>query len=139
MTIPPRLSARTEIATSAVKVVDASALAAFLFMESNAEAIVTRLENTTLLAPTLIYYELANVCLNKIRRDQARRDEYFQSFEDLHRIVLHSLDVDPAGVLALAEATGLTAYDASYLWLAWTRNAELITLDKKLAAAARAV
>jgi predicted nucleic acid-binding protein len=35
----------------------------------------------------------------------------------------------------LAEATGLTAYDASYLWLARTLNAELVTLDRKLAAA----
>lgn len=41
-----------------------------------------------------------------------------------------------SGILELAEATGLTAYDASYLWVAHSMGAELVTLDRKLAAAA---
>ncbi|HZT90151.1 MAG TPA: type II toxin-antitoxin system VapC family toxin [Stellaceae bacterium] len=40
-----------------------------------------------------------------------------------------------AASLDLAEAAGLTAYDASYLWLARALGAELVTLDRKLAAA----
>jgi predicted nucleic acid-binding protein len=43
--------------------------------------------------------------------------------------------VDHPRILDLAEATGLTAYDASYLWLARALGAELVTLDRKLAAA----
>ena len=39
-------------------------------------------------------------------------------------------------VLALASATGLTAYDASYLWLARRLGAPLVTLDAQLARAA---
>ena len=35
----------------------------------------------------------------------------------------------------LAKATGMTGYDASYLWLAGILGADLVTLDKKLAAA----
>jgi len=38
----------------------------------------------------------------------------------------------------LALETGLTVYDASYLWLARRLGAELVTLDKALDAAARA-
>ena len=41
-------------------------------------------------------------------------------------------------VVALAVATDLTAYDASYLWLARTLNAELVTLDRRLEQAASA-
>ncbi len=41
-------------------------------------------------------------------------------------------------VVSLALATGLTAYDASYLWLARLLGAELVTLDRRLAAAASA-
>ena len=48
------------------------------------------------------------------------------------------LPVDQAGVVVLATATGLTAYDASYLWLARHLQAELVTLDRRLAAAASA-
>jgi predicted nucleic acid-binding protein len=40
--------------------------------------------------------------------------------------------VDHDGVLALAAETGLTAYDASYLWLSRKLGAELVTLDTQL-------
>jgi predicted nucleic acid-binding protein len=38
-------------------------------------------------------------------------------------------------VVALAAKTGLTAYDASYLWLSQRLGAPLVTLDRKLARA----
>jgi len=44
-------------------------------------------------------------------------------------------DVQPADVAMLANATGLTAYDASRLWLAASLGADLVTLDRRLAAA----
>jgi len=58
----------------AVKVVDASALAALLFGEPEAEAVADRLEGSSLFAPTLLGYEIASVCLKKLRRDPIRRD-----------------------------------------------------------------
>ena len=39
-------------------------------------------------------------------------------------------------ILEIALTTGLTAYDASYLWLARQLAAELVTLDKELRQAA---
>ena len=39
-------------------------------------------------------------------------------------------------VVLIAQATGLTAYDASYVWLAGSLGADLVTLDKQLAATA---
>jgi predicted nucleic acid-binding protein len=44
--------------------------------------------------------------------------------------------IDQLAVVAIAEAARLTAYDASYLWLARERSAELVTLDRSLAHAA---
>ena len=44
--------------------------------------------------------------------------------------------VATGAVFRLARATGLTAYDASYLWIAAAYDAELVTLDRKLARAA---
>ena len=52
----------------AVKVIDASALAALLFGEPEAEAVVERLGDARLVAPSLLGFELANVCLIKCRR-----------------------------------------------------------------------
>ncbi len=45
-------------------------------------------------------------------------------------IALH--EVDMVGTFVLARRYGLTAYDASYLWLSRELGAELITLDAQL-------
>jgi len=44
------------------------------------------------------------------------------------------LDPDPADVVLVANATGLTACDASYLCLAGMLDADLVTADRTLAA-----
>jgi predicted nucleic acid-binding protein len=117
------------------KVVDASALAALLFAEPEAEAIAGQLEGARLAAPSLVNFELANVCVTKIRRQPSQRDALRAAFRLAHRLRVESVAVDHAAIVDLAETTGLTAYDASYLWLTRTLDAELVTLDQKLAAA----
>ncbi|HVY16097.1 MAG TPA: type II toxin-antitoxin system VapC family toxin [Rhodopila sp.] len=119
-----------------VKVVDASALAALVFSEPDADAMAERMEGAKLVAPSLLDYEVANVCLVKIRRDPGQRDALRAAYGMVHRLGIETIAVDHAGVLELAEATGLTSYDASYLWVARSLGAELVTLDRKLAAAA---
>lgn len=118
-----------------IKVVDASALAALLFGEPEAEAIAARLTGARLAAPSLLEYELANVCLTKIRRQPGQRETLRAAFGLAHRLNVETVAVDQASVLDLAEATGLTAYDASYLWLARSLSGELVTLDRRFAAA----
>jgi predicted nucleic acid-binding protein len=117
------------------KVVDASALAALLFAEPEAEIIATRLNGARLAAPSLIDFELANVCLTKMRREVNKRDAIRAAFRLADRLRVEIVAVDHSAIVDLAEATGLTAYDASYLWLARTLEAELVTLDRKLAEA----
>jgi predicted nucleic acid-binding protein len=128
----PRSSGPT---VTGIKVVDASALAALLFAEPEAEAIAERLEGAPLAAPSLLDFELANVCLTKIRRQPSQREALRAAFRLAHRLRVVTVAVDHAATLDLAEATGLTAYDASYLWLTRALDAELVTLDQKLAAA----
>lgn len=120
---------------TAAKVVDASALAALVFGEPQAETIAARLEGARLAAPSLIDFELANVCLTKIRRRRGDRDALRAAFRLARRLRVEIVAVDHAAVVDLAEAAGLTAYDASYLWVAKALDAELVTLDRKLAAA----
>ncbi len=117
-----------------IKVVDASALAALLFGEPEAEAVAASLEGARLTALALLGFELANVCLTKMRRHPAQRDALRAAFRLADRLALETVAVDPGAALDLAEATGLTAYDASYLWLARALGGELVTLDRKLAA-----
>jgi predicted nucleic acid-binding protein len=120
----------------AVKVVDASALAALLFGEPEAEGIAELLRGSRLMAPALLDFEIANVCLTKIRRHASQREALLQAFELRAKMPIATIAVDHTRVIALAEANRLTTYDASYLWLARQLGAELVTLDRQLAAAA---
>jgi predicted nucleic acid-binding protein len=118
------------------KVVDASALAALLFGEPEADSIAERLTGARLAAPAFLGFELANVCLVKARRHPDQRDTLKDALHLAARLSIETVAVDQAAAIELAEATSLTTYDASYLWLSRTLGCELVTLDRKLATAA---
>ena len=122
----------------AVKVVDASALAALLFGEPEGAAIAARLEDAHLVAPALIGFELANVYLIKTRRHPKQAQALTAAFELRYRLGGEEVVIDLDQALGLAVQTGLTCYDASYLWLARQLKAELVTLDRQLERAAAA-
>jgi predicted nucleic acid-binding protein len=121
----------------AVCVVDASAIAALLFGEPDGPTVVARLSDARLVAPALLGHELANVCLMKSRRAPDQAVALAAAFQLRTRLGIEEVAVDHDRALALAVSTGLTAYDASYLWLARELSAELVTLDRQLANAAR--
>lgn len=114
-------------------VVDASAIAAVLFAEPNGDTIRAHVRGESLLAPHLIDYELANICLKRIRREPMASPGLLTMLSGLTSLGIRRVDVPPTEVAALAVQTGLTAYDASYLWLAMARDIELVTLDSQLA------
>ena len=120
----------------AVKVIDASALAALLFGEPEAEAVVGRLGDARLVAPSLLGFELANVCLLKCRRHPEQEPALTRAFRLRDRLGVEEVAMDHEGAIELAVETGLSAYDASYLWLSRQLGAELVTLDRQLEAAA---
>lgn len=121
------------------KVVDASAIAAVLFNEPKQAAVITRLASCTLLAPSLITFELANVCIKKIRVQPSDRDAIVRMHRTYARFAVTNMPVDFFEVCDLAEECALSAYDASYLWLAHTLRIELVTLDAKLERAAKTI
>lgn len=118
-------------------VVDASAVAAVLFGEPDAEKIAARLGDRELLAPTLLPYEVASVCLRKIDRYPSRRAAMRAALGLFSRLAVRQIDVPLDEIVEQAEQEKLTAYDAAYLWLARSLDCELVTLDRTLAAAAR--
>jgi predicted nucleic acid-binding protein len=106
-----------------------------LFGEPDGLAVAERLRNGRLIAPALLPFEVASVCLKKLRRHPERRDALMIAFGMLDRMELDVLEVDHGEALVLAERCGLSAYDASYLWLARRMSIELVTLDSQLASA----
>lgn len=118
------------------RVVDASAVAAILFAEPEADEVADRLADVVLIAPALLRFEIANICWKKIRRHPEKRDALVAGHRLLEQMEVHEVEVRFGEVLELAEAERITAYDASYLWLARTLDLSLVTLDRGLARAA---
>jgi len=92
--------------------------------------------------PPLWFYETANVLLGAMRTKRLTAAKV-TSF--LQHLLTFAITVDsespqrvfPEG-LALAEAHGLTVYDAAYLELALRKGVPLLTVDRDLKKAARA-
>jgi predicted nucleic acid-binding protein len=122
----------------AAKVVDASAVAAILFAEPEGEAVAARIDGDRLFAPALLPFEIATVCIKKMRRHPSLRQPILARLSLLSRFPIETRDIDCDSVVRLADETMLSAYDASYLWLARTLGAELVTLDRRLAEIAKA-
>jgi predicted nucleic acid-binding protein len=113
-------------------VLDASALGAIMFGEPEGSTLAAHLEGETLIAPTLLDFELTNLALKKARRRPETLGRVIASLHAALALPVSRVAVPGTDVFALAAETGLTAYDASYLWLARTRDAELVSLDARL-------
>ena len=119
------------------RVVDASVFAAAYFRERRWSEAYLLIAGDGLVAPTLLNYEMANIAGKKIERFPQRREFISESFQTFLRLNVHLRDVDYWQVVDLAALTGLTAYDASYLYVARELNLPLITFDTQLARVAR--
>jgi predicted nucleic acid-binding protein len=113
-------------------VVDASAIGAIMFGEPEGPGLVEHLEGETLLAPSLLDYELTNLALKKARRQRAQASNVLVSLHAALALPITRVAVPGIDAFDLATRTGLTAYDAAYLWLARSRDLELVTLDAEL-------
>lgn len=77
-----------------VRVVDASAICAVLFGEPEAARVAGRLDGAELAAPPLLPFEVANVCLTKIRRQSREQSQLTQAFALFTRMKIVLMAVD---------------------------------------------
>ena len=115
------------------EVVDASAIAALLFGEPDADLVAERAGDASLVSPSLICYELASVCLNKVRRYPGQQASLESALGLYRRLGVVEAEVPVFELAELARSAGVTAYDAAYLWVARHAGVPLLTLDRELA------
>jgi predicted nucleic acid-binding protein len=117
-------------------VVDASVLAAIIFAEPSGPDAHAWTSGRALCAPHLLDAEMANAALNKLRRRGMPADAVLGALESFASIELQRFMTSPAEVVKLAQRYALSAYDASYVWLAASLGAPLATFDARLGEAA---
>ena len=116
------------------KVIDASALAAIAFAEPGADQVIDQIDGHRLHAPALIVYELTNVVLKRARQQPKALSLFLEALAMLEDLGLQFRGINQEEVVRLGLQTGLTAYDATYLWLAQALRMPLVTLDQQLGA-----
>ena len=116
------------------KVLDASVLGALIFGEPRAKEALSLLEGAELYAPPLLAYEFTSVARKKALKYPQLRERISEALEIGLSLDINWTEVDHLEVLRLALETGLTTYDASYLYLARSLGVPLLTFDGRLAA-----
>ena len=116
------------------KVLDASVLGALIFGEPRAKEALSLLEGAELYAPPLLAHELTSVARKKALKYPQLRERISEALEIGLSLDINWTEVDHLEVLRLALETGLTTYDASYLYLARSLGVPLLTFDGRLAA-----
>jgi predicted nucleic acid-binding protein len=98
------------------------------------------LESAECWVPYLWRLEFPNALLVAERKKRVGREQRLEILDNAAQLTLRTDPVLPdiRTLSALADRSGLTVYDASYLELAARSGGELITLDRTLAAAAAA-
>ncbi len=137
------------MATNQDVVIDASVSLAWLLAEpgnstSLRELFLAAFRHQTLVhVPALWYWECANVLLGMVKRKALQIPEV-PGYLELMRYVNPQVDVVPDlhvqhATIELAQVTGLSYYDASYVELALRLKSELATFDEKMKTAAQSL
>ena len=123
-----------------IRVVDASAVAAMLFGEPDGPWVHTLLSGPPLIVPGIFHFELGNTCRMKCRRYRKDAEALLANWLEWNsEPPVTVMATDLVATMHLARDHNLTFYDASYLWLAQDRTAELVSLDNALVRAARSL
>lgn len=117
-------------------VLDCSTLAGLIFEEDWQAQALQKIEGFSLKAPYLLDIEIASVALKKHRRGGP--DIALSGLASYTSMDIELFEVSAIDVFELAKRYQLSAYDASYLWLAAELTCPLATFDEKLAIAAQA-
>lgn len=118
-------------------VVDASIVAAAVFVESRCDEAIAIMQGRTLIAPAILDFEITNTAVNKCRRGLLDAEAARKALEKFAAFDVQRYEVAQSQSFVLAVECDLTAYDAAYLWLAIASNAPLATFDARLGEAAR--
>lgn len=117
------------------RVIDASVAVKWYVTEEWSEAALSLYgHGTELSAPDLLFPEVGSVLWKKVRRNQLEAD---QAFAILGAVVRSQVEIHPCGplvefALAIANETGASVYDCTYVSLAALSGSPLVTADRRL-------
>lgn len=116
-------------------VVDSTVICDFLFGDNSAREASLRLIDVDpeWISHSLILCEVGNVSLKYMRHAKWSREDAEAQLAKVPDLLVELVAaVNSQGVFDIAAVTGLSFYDASYVWLARARGLKLRTRDKEI-------
>lgn len=120
-------------------VIDTSALVAVIVDEPERNRIIQITAGNTLIGPGSIPWEIGNAFSAMFKQDRLTIDEAQKGLVIFDSIPLRYIKPDFVHVLNLSKQINMYAYDAYFLDCAIRHRAPLLTLDRKLKAAAQSL
>lgn len=117
-------------------VIDTSALIAVIIGEPEREKLIEITKGNNLIGPGSIPWEIGNAFSAMFKRNRLSIEEAQKGLLIFNSIPLRYIEPDFIKVFHLSKETNMYAYDAYFLDCAIRHKAPLLTLDKKLKAAA---
>lgn len=122
-------------------VLDASVVAKWFFEEEQTKIAINLLEQhktekLKINEPMLLFFEIGNISINKLRENSNSQTDYNQNLSDLIKTQINFIEPNETTLqltFKLAQKYKITFYDATYVALAQTLDCQFITADKKLA------
>ncbi|MBC8444829.1 MAG: type II toxin-antitoxin system VapC family toxin [Chloroflexi bacterium] len=118
-------------------VVDSSVVIAVIVNESVKETLVELTTGADLIAPHSVHWEIGNALSAMLKRGRITIQQAVRAVQVYREIPLRYVDVELEETLAIADAQGVYAYDAYLIRCAIKYKAPLISLDRRLVAAAK--
>lgn len=120
-------------------VVDTSVLIAVIANEPEKAALVEATTGVDLIAPHSVHWEIGNAFSAMLRRDRITLAQAVQAVQAYRKIPIRFMEVELQDTLKIADAMGVYAYDAYLIRCALRYKAPVVSLDRGLLRAARAM
>lgn len=115
------------------RVIDASVAGAIIYQEDRKGEALALVLGAALYAPSLLPYELLSIARTKSVREPNEADNIALAlFSASIEVDVTLVDVDYTEILRLSLQTGLSTYDAGYLYVSLLLDAPLVTFDNRL-------
>lgn len=116
-------------------VIDATVLADFLAGNDDLKEAASALarEDSEWITTSLWRYELGNVLWKKVRFEKVEPENLKRCLIAAESLLVETIEIlDTSAIFKLACDKGLAFYDASYVWLALSRDLKLRTRDAQI-------
>lgn len=120
-------------------VIDTSALIAVIVDEPERNTIINLTSGNTLIGPGSIPWEIGNAFSAMFKRQRITLDAAQKGLSIFESIPLRYIKPDFVNSVTISKQTNMYAYDAYFIDCAIRQKAPLLTLDKKLQAAAQSL